>query len=287
MNVNLAVPLAFLLILAGCTTSTGTSTTTVPASKAPEPTADAATGSISGLVVDDEQQPIVGAEVGLNTDVQTRSDDAGRFTFNDLQPGTVTVNAARLGFSSSGKRVEVRAGEVTELTIVLLGIEIQNETFVLTIPKVHHIVFGNAWTNFATQQANASVTHELTCNACVVVIHFTPKTTEVMTEALWPCGCQPYVNQDVWIKYLKDWETGATLDGTVLINTYLSNREQFTWTKALSGDKTEKALKGEDRILFQFHAGNYVNYESRVSTWHSFLYSAEEFPENFTAMPPV
>ncbi|MBI2079071.1 MAG: carboxypeptidase regulatory-like domain-containing protein [Euryarchaeota archaeon] len=278
--------LVLSLFLAGCTSGEGAATSTSPTpTLAPEPTVDAATGSIAGKVIDDEARPIAGATVAIGKDSQSTTDEGGKFTFNDLQPGSYVVNVARLGFEQVGRKVEVRAGEVAELTLTLKSISLLDEPRTLTIPKVSYIVFGNAYTQFATQQVNASGSHEATCQGCLPVIHFDAKPKGILTESLWTCGCTPpAINQDVWIKYLKDWTTGATLDGTVLINTYLSNREQFLWGDgAVSAAKTAK----DNRILFMIHAGNYINHENRVSTWHSFVYNADEFPDNFTAMPPA
>src|SRR5688572_4705367 len=68
---------------------------------APPAQFDDTTGAVEGIVLDEEQQPIGGAQVGLlqassNLSITTTSDLSGRFTFSQVQPGTYQLFAQQL-----------------------------------------------------------------------------------------------------------------------------------------------------------------------------------------------
>ena len=85
-----------------------------------EPIADAA--SVQGLVVDDSQAPLEGAIVGLlGLGLQVQTDEAGSFRFENVPPGEHDISAAKLGFASTAKRVNVEASQ--QLTGVILTLE--------------------------------------------------------------------------------------------------------------------------------------------------------------------
>lgn len=90
-----------------------------------EAIADAAT--IQGLVVDDSQAPIPGALVAIvGLGLQVETDEGGSFRFTNVPPGPHEISAIKLGYSSSGKRVDVAANQHLEgvfLTLVPIVIE--------------------------------------------------------------------------------------------------------------------------------------------------------------------
>lgn len=117
-------PFAMLLTLlvlafAGCVAEDDakTASTVQPVAKAEF---DADTGSILGIVLNEDKLPIAGASVGiLEPPVEAVSDASGGFALNRLAPGTYQVHASALGFKSASKPVEVVAGQVTEAEFVL------------------------------------------------------------------------------------------------------------------------------------------------------------------------
>lgn len=119
--------------MAGCTGNNG-----VPESKdtpsAPAPVAGENTGSISGIVTDDALIPLSGVSVGAapvaekKFTYESKSDANGKFTFNDLAPGKWRVGAARIGYSDFTKAVDVTAGQVTEVRVMLVAVALVNET---------------------------------------------------------------------------------------------------------------------------------------------------------------
>lgn len=133
---RVAAALVLLLLLSGCAgaapKSNGGTTSVAPAAV---PTASGEMGSITGTIQDEEARPIVAAEIALlKTEFLTKSDAAGKFTFNDLAPGTYTVAIGRLGFSPFAQAVNVVAGEVVELPVTLTAVEVYQAPIVRTVP---------------------------------------------------------------------------------------------------------------------------------------------------------
>ena len=64
---------------------------------------------ITGTVTDaTSETPIQNAMITLDgTDTSTTTDEAGTFTFSDLEPGTHTINISAEGYEDSESRVEV------------------------------------------------------------------------------------------------------------------------------------------------------------------------------------
>jgi len=77
-----------------------------------------ATGVLSGQVVTADGTPSTDAEVRIaDLSRRTTVDDSGAFIFQDLVPGSYLVEATSLRFGRSVERVEVRAGEITRVTL--------------------------------------------------------------------------------------------------------------------------------------------------------------------------
>lgn len=127
--------LVVALGLAGCTSEPAAPKSTAnpraPPPQAPEAKVTAETGSIHGLVTDDQLVAISSVEVGiLELDLLTLTDLEGKFTLNDLKPGVYGLSAAKIGYTSRTVTVDVKAGEVSELAvrIVPLAAEVPHYT---------------------------------------------------------------------------------------------------------------------------------------------------------------
>ena len=123
--------------MAGCVASEGVPTA---ANLDTGPRFDDSTGAIQVLLTDDELRPIANATVGLLS--ETSATDAviaplvtpatGVAVFSKLSPGFYQVQAVALGFESAGKRVEARAGEVTDTQLMVAPLP-SDEPFYETI----------------------------------------------------------------------------------------------------------------------------------------------------------
>jgi hypothetical protein len=119
------VPLVFAVLLAGCSAGAGTGDSQRSGALATgDVLADAA--SLGGIVVDDSQAPVAGAAVGLiEPHLSVVTDTGGAFRFGNLAPGVYTLQAARVGFESAAKRIELHANDEARVTITMLPLAVQ------------------------------------------------------------------------------------------------------------------------------------------------------------------
>ena len=93
-------------------------------------------GAISGLVTDDSGAVLKGAQVTLESPVfNTITDEQGRFYINDVAPGNYTLTITYVGFAKFDQPVSVAAAQVADIK-AKLGLESQNESIVVTAPRV-------------------------------------------------------------------------------------------------------------------------------------------------------
>jgi TonB-dependent receptor len=92
-----------------------------------------AQGIISGLVLDEDGLPLPGATVIVKeTDRGVFTDVAGRFLINNVQAGTVTVEATYLGYEGSSQQVQVTSGMNTPIEFRLnTGVQFADEVLIL------------------------------------------------------------------------------------------------------------------------------------------------------------
>ncbi len=67
--------------------------------------AQAQTIQVTGVVVDDNELPVIGAAVMVKgTDIGTVADENGRFSFNALSPDAV-LEASALGYAAANSKI--------------------------------------------------------------------------------------------------------------------------------------------------------------------------------------
>ncbi|MBI2077407.1 MAG: carboxypeptidase regulatory-like domain-containing protein [Euryarchaeota archaeon] len=265
---------------AGCVSDEGEpKSSSSPTTEAPPPTVTVETGSLAGTVTDDEGLPLPGAEVVIAQPAREAETDAGgAFTFNELDPGTYTVVAQKLGFESNAKKVEVRAGEVTNATFQLAPVVFANESYTLTIPKVAMFHYGFRVANFVFSVVNQSAINQYMCDPCLFVLHFPVKPQQAMTETYWTATFPvPMTNADTYIFYKSSWTTGAYLDGTQVYANQFENRESVKWATA--------GVASLGKVLLHANPSYFGSFEHKVDIYTSFAYGAE-FDDDFTMLPP-
>lgn len=128
---RLAVPLALLLAFSGCAgASGGQGGPASPSSNSAAPAvAGAQTGGIDGTVTDDAINPIADVEVALvDLGKSTRTDAGGKFSFSDVTPGRTKIAAARLGYESVARAVDVEADAVAKVSLILVALSVAEPT---------------------------------------------------------------------------------------------------------------------------------------------------------------
>lgn len=129
-----ALAVAVLVVLSGCAGAdpklAGVASTT-----APPPVATVETGSVSGLIVSEEELPLSGVDVVLQ-DMKniTKTDTSGAFVFNGLEPRTYTLLVSGLGYESAARTVDVLAGEVATVRVELKVLVLKPEPYVVMTP---------------------------------------------------------------------------------------------------------------------------------------------------------
>lgn len=83
-------------------------------------TANAATGSVSGIVKDSAGAALAGAQIVLQPSRATVVSDAqGRYSLPNLQPGSYTITISYIGFKNQVQTITVSAGQPTPLDVTL------------------------------------------------------------------------------------------------------------------------------------------------------------------------
>lgn len=133
--------MALVLLLAGCAGDGAKQNVT---SSAPVATADEVTGSVTGRVLDEESNPIQDADVGIRGQPSfvAKTDALGRYTFNGVNPGTISVDAQKLGFDSGSRKVDIVAGEVKTLDITLIAMAVASQGYPHMIPLTAYMQVG-------------------------------------------------------------------------------------------------------------------------------------------------
>jgi hypothetical protein len=91
-----------------------------------------ATTGLTGTVVDTSNTPIVDAEVIANGNRRARTGAAGAFRLDGLSAGTVSVRVRRLGYIAMEQEATLRAGEVTNIRVVLTPRPVLLDTIAIT-----------------------------------------------------------------------------------------------------------------------------------------------------------
>ncbi len=111
--------------LSGCVAEGTTAAVAAPEAQPAE--FDETNGGIEGLVHDDNLLPVQNAIVALGDlpEIQTTTDEAGRFSLSHVPAGQHPLYVSALGFNSAGKSIEVASGVVTQVDIILVLIPIE------------------------------------------------------------------------------------------------------------------------------------------------------------------
>lgn len=130
-----SVLVLFGVVLAGCLGGGEPSDVDTPPDPSGPAGFDDETGGIEGFVVDEESQPVADAQVGiLQLDLETATDENGRFAFDNVPPGKQAVVVQKLGYESVSRVVDVVAGQSSEIQLAITAIVVHTPYYE-SIPK--------------------------------------------------------------------------------------------------------------------------------------------------------
>ena len=272
-----------MLLVAGCTEPSTPATASMTVEPAPPPSVSDLTGSITGVIVDEELKPLSGVDVAIvETRNRTQTDEGGVYTINGIGAGSYTIHFALLGFQESGKRVDIIAGEIAYVNATMKPFVII-DAYQFTVPRASFMKLGQWTVNHVQQALNQSVLNEQLCSDCWHVLVLEAGIVSAQTETTWvPSVTNPVTNQWMGIGVSKSWGDGQL--STYFIIEDFSNGRKFVWDGA---DLAE--LKGGAKIRVNVqgagagHPG--VMFQQKVDVYTTFgvNYSIDG---NFTALPP-
>lgn len=209
------IVVVIFLALAGCVSSESASEA-ASAPVAPPAEIDDNSGGIEGTVTDDSILPLEGAEVALlDLDLSTTTDATGRFSFSRVPPGKYRLAAAKLGYESAARVVEVRLGEITAERFVLVALSIE-EAYHVTLQGRGRIGCGMAVRPvFALEACGATYgtpvdfTDQFRVDFTLTAQN-TSKIRALVFETQWRSNQVLGSGLDVYWETFQDWGTGTT-----------------------------------------------------------------------------
>jgi len=273
-----------LVLLSGCadTDANALRASTSPNATAESPAAGSDTGSISGVVVGEEELPIPKAEVALlPAGAQTTTDDAGRFTFNEVAAGSHTLIVAALGFEDASKRVTLEAGQVAESRFQLKAIVLDAGPYVAIYPSTFYMTLD--WGGYSSVLPTIE---EAFCDPCNTWQNIAPAPSAVLIEMDWTKSVGlPYVADELGLLLssnpIANSTTSTTGSGTRVANVVYSPREAYLLTET-ELEMLEKVKKTVSRV---YTAQTSVAFQQKAYSWMATGYGGP-LPEGFTMLPP-
>lgn len=288
-----------VILVSGCVGGTdpgsgsaASSTSSAPPPPAAPPEVTADTGSVRGIVVDDELRPLVGASVGiLKTNTETRTDEGGAFTINGVAPGTVAVTAQALGYEAAARSVDVAAGQVAWANFTLQPVAI-DETYVNAIPRV-------AFLDLGQHQLDLLVLSSLnrTCHDCKHPFFLVDDPGGFMVEYVftptipWPTG-RLVICATLYRNYVGDspFANNAANAGSFMSVNCLPDHGNVTLQNDKSPTCTSCVRRPKDQITLYvtgsgYNAGDLPNVQQKLEIWVSISHKGP-IPEGYTAAPP-
>ncbi len=199
------LPLLIVVTLAGCAEDAHIDETEDPY-QVEEVEVAADLGAISGVVVTETIQPVVGAVLSLQDGTSTMSNEQGQFVFEDVRPGMYFVEAEAAGLLPTQTSLEVQAGEVAKPRI-LMQMDTSPIPYVQTHPFTGRMVVSDYYAVYILSEVIGN--NEL-CT-CYFEFEVEPGVQTVVTEAVWESSMPRLAGHEL---YWDLYESGTPADAT-------------------------------------------------------------------------
>jgi hypothetical protein len=180
---------------------------------------DDQTGGVEGIVLDDEDLPVAGAQVALiEAAVETLSDASGKFALSNVPPGRYTLAVQKLGYQSDARSIEVVQGQPTTVQVALVKI-------------VLHTPYQQVWGD----------TGYFECSSTLL-------------GSTGPCGFLPFVGstpvQDLWTENKRHWVYNVGPGTMSVFNEMTWNQGSFA-----TGETLRITFSYENRTTSHWYCG--------------------------------
>lgn len=265
------------LLLAGCIGGSAQEDATPvagPEVQVPVVEVTSTEGAIEGIVVDPSIIPVAGALVQLLSATQdlelynVTSGGTGEFAFSKLEPATFRVRATAEGYSPSTLLVQVRAGEVTRVTLPVSDVPTA-EPYVLLYIQTGILRCGYALILYSD---SCGIQQLMGASRLRILYNITEGHQAVVVETLWP---QRDIFMDYWIyaqnmtrstNTTKYWDYVGDAIGTPIL------RKEFT-----PGQEPKRTQIRDDYRAFP---PTNQSFQLRVETYYDGAYQ-RDFNQSF------
>ncbi len=126
MQVRALFSIIIVVGIAGCVAAEPASQPGTSLANADDLDPDSEFGIVQGTIVSDETLPIANAQVGLqSTAFMALTDASGAFSIRDVPPEDYVLLVGALGHESSARTITVTAGQITQVTVAIPALSIQ------------------------------------------------------------------------------------------------------------------------------------------------------------------
>lgn len=213
-------------------------------------------GGIRGVVVDEAIRPVAGAAVTLGADAEPlRTNEGGLFSADRLEPDTYFLEATALGFLPARVVVEVYAGQVAEVR-VLLAADPSPTPFRQTIKFDGHIQASVPLVSYVVDILLVDLLDQSHC-ACALQVDSGQAET-IVFEMVWqPSTPGPAPAEELYYQFYQDDGSNLEIESDFHPSPVLEHWDR----KALWGGTT----------LFQAHYGGSALWPTINQPFTSFI----------------
>lgn len=243
------------------------------------------TGSIQGRVADDELNPIPNATIhipSLKVDLSVAMN--GTFVIGSVPTGHYEVIAEASGYIPQARKVEVRPGQATTVSLTLMSVQEIDVAYHVSIPREFYMDIANSALDATVdtlQRQGAPLNRSAYCTKCQGRIYYDPRPVQWIGEATWQGGGVG-VNQRVtmqWATLTKGVDCADCVK-TFQFQGIVTNNGKWE----ASATNTKWVHDGNGTTAWHNVTNPEIGFQHRLTTWTSLAY-VEPLGRDFSALP--